>query len=60
VNVNRAHEILGHPGITALHEQAKVFKWKLTGTMASCDSCAKEKVTANSTPKEAKVKASAP
>jgi len=57
VNVNHAHEILSYPGITALHEQAKVFKWKLAGTMAPCDSCTKAKVTAKSTPKEAKSKA---
>jgi len=57
VNINRAHEILGHPGITVMHEQAKAYKWKLTGTLKPCDPCSKAKATAKPTPKESKTKA---
>jgi len=63
VKVNDAHEILGYSGITALHKQAKVFKWKLTGMMDQCDqcdACAKAKATAKGTSKEAKAKANIP
>ena len=52
VNVNRAHELLNHPGETKLKEQAKQYGWKLTGTLKSCDSCAKSKATAKAVPKK--------
>ena len=53
VNINQAHELLGHPGEMALHVQAKAYHWQLTSTLLSCDSCAKAKATAKSTVKQA-------
>ena len=53
VNINQAHELLGHPGEMALHAQAKAYHWRLTSTLLSCDSCAKAKATAKSTVKQA-------
>ena len=50
VDINRAHELCDHPGETALREQAKAFKWKLTGTLRACDHCSKSKATAKAVP----------
>ena len=60
VDINRAHEILKHPGEIKLKQQAKQFNWKLTGTLLCCEHCSKSKVTAKPTKKETEKKAEAP
>ena len=43
VEVNDAHVLLGHIGKTLLEKNAKLIGWELTGTLTTCDACAKAK-----------------
>ena len=46
VEVNDAHVLLGHIGKTLLEKSAKLIGWELTGTLTTCDACAKAKAQA--------------
>ena len=60
VDINRANQILNHPGETKLKQLAQKLNWTLTGTLLICEFCAKSKATAKPTKKETEKKAEAP
>ena len=49
IDINRAHDLLDHPGESALRQAAKTFGWKLLGTLRTCEPCVKAKATAKPT-----------
>ena len=46
MDINDAHMLLGHIGKTLLEKSAKLIGWTLTGTLTTCDACAKAKAKA--------------
>jgi hypothetical protein len=51
IDVNVAHELLGHARGTSLVKLAKTANWKLTGTLTKCEACALAKGKARSVSK---------
>ena len=51
VNVNRFHELLGHPSESKTRAVAKYYGVKLTGSFKTCASCAKAKARQANIPK---------
>ena len=60
VDINDAHMLLGHIGKTLLEKSAKLIGWTLTGTLTTCDACAKAKAKAKGVTKKASEPASKP
>ena len=60
MEVNDAHVLLGHIGKTLLEKSAKLISWELTGTLSTCDACAKAKAQAKGVTKKALEPASKP
>jgi hypothetical protein len=60
VNVNNAHALLRHPGRAILEKLAKLIGWKLTGSVKTCDACAKAKAVAKGVTKQASELAAKP
>jgi len=60
IEINKAHELLNHPGETNLRKQAKQNNWKLTGVLRACGPCVKAKATAKPTKKTSVEKATKP
>jgi len=53
MNINKAHELLGHSHEKAVRESAKALGWELTrGTMNVCQSCAAGKAKQKNVPKD--------
>jgi hypothetical protein len=60
VEINEAHEMLGHVGEKCLRETSKLFGWKLTGNLQVCAGCAAAKAKARAVPKMTQEKATTP
>ena len=60
VDINDAHMLLGHISKTLLEKSAKLIGWTLTGTLTTCDACAKAKAKAKGVTKKATKPASKP
>lgn len=58
--IQEAHVILGHACEAKLRRAAKVFGWKLTGTLQLCENCQKAKGRQKDTCKVSSVQASKP
>ena len=52
ININRFHELLGHPSLAKTKLVAKYYGVKLTGKFADCEACAKAKARQKNIPKE--------
>lgn len=52
VDINLAHELLGHLRQVLVKKTARDIGWKLTGTFKSCDACAKAKAVAKRVTKQ--------
>jgi hypothetical protein len=60
VDVNTAHSLLGHPDTRTVRNMARFLKWKLTGDLLPCGSCALAKAKAKSVPKSTQTRATKP
>ena len=60
VEINEAHEMLGHVGEKCLRETSKLFGWKLIGNLQVCAGCAAAKAKARAVPKMTQEKATTP
>lgn len=60
MEINKAHPVLGHLGKNLLEKTAKEIGWELTGTLKTCDACAKAKAVAKRVPKTTSEKATEP
>jgi hypothetical protein len=43
--INRAHRLLGHPGVEHLRTFARAHNWTLTSTLDQCSACERAKAT---------------
>ena len=60
VDINDAHMLLRHIGKKLLEKSAKLIGWTLTGTLTTCDACAKAKAKAKGVTKKVAEPASKP
>ena len=60
VDINEAHELLGHVGERSLRDTAKTLEWDLTGQLEVCTGCTEAKAKATAVPKNTTVKATRP
>ena len=60
VDINEAHQLLGHVGNDEMRKTAKAFGWTLTGKLNVCESCCKAKGRQKNLPGEEKDRAKKP
>ena len=60
IDINEAHELLGHVGALSLRETARVFEWELTGQLEVCIGCTEAKAKATAVAKKTTTKATRP
>ena len=60
MDVNEAHRVLGHPSEKILRDTLKLNGVKPTGTLKTCDGCARAKATQKRTNKNTDTKATKP
>eukprot|EP00733_Pompholyxophrys_punicea_P000164 Pompholyxophrys_punicea_v1_NODE_28_length_5163_cov_5.731206.p1 type:complete len:571 gc:universal NODE_28_length_5163_cov_5.731206:57-1769(+) len=60
VDINEAHELLGHLGHDEMLQTAKVFGWILTGKLHICEGCCQAKGRQKNLPKDEKERAKNP
>ena len=54
IDINAAHEMLGHISMASVRKTASMLGWKLTGKENPCENCARAKSKQASVPKESK------
>ena len=51
ININKAHQVLGHVSVEVTKQIAKVLGWELTGSFNVCEACIKGKAKQKAVPK---------